>query len=85
MTFDSTLRQSSRIASWNTMPTSVSGRSTGLPPTVIEPAVCGTRPATILRMVVLPQPLGPTMATNSDCRMSRSMSAQASTGPSLVS
>ena len=30
MTFDSTSRQSSMIASWNTMPTSVCGRSTAL-------------------------------------------------------
>ena len=85
ITLESTSRQSSRIDSWNTMPTSVCGRSTRLPPTVISPAVYGTSPATILRMVVLPQPLGPTMATNSDWRMSRSTSAQASTAPSLVS
>src|SRR6476469_4069179 len=35
-------------------------------------------------IVVLPQREGPTMATNSDCRMSRLMSEQASTTPSLV-
>ena len=85
MTFEITSRQSSMIASWNTIPTSVCGRSTTLPPTVIVPEVYGTRPATILRMVVLPQPLGPTIATNSDCRMSRLTSTQASTAPPLVS
>src|SRR5215207_8193838 len=35
-------------------------------------------------MVVLPQPLGPTIATNSDCAISRSMSAHASTEPFRV-
>ena len=39
MTFASTSRQSSMIDSWNTMPTSVCGRSTRLPPTLIVPAV----------------------------------------------
>ena len=67
------------------MPTSVSGRSTLRPPTLISPALYGTSPATIFRMVVLPQPLGPTKATNSDWRTSRSTSAQACTAPSLVS
>src|SRR5450759_47283 len=36
-------------------------------------------------MVVLPQPLGPTIATNSDCLMSRLMSLQASIVPLFVS
>ncbi len=84
ITFDSTLRQSSMMASWNTMPTSVWGRSTSLSPIVMVPELYGIRPATILRMVVLPQPLGPTIATNSDCLMSMLTSAQASMTPSLV-
>jgi hypothetical protein len=44
----------------------------------------GTKPATILRMVVLPQPLGPTIATNSDCLMSMVTFAHASMAPLLV-
>ena len=67
------------------MPTSVSGRSTRRPPTVMLPEEYGSSPATIFMMVVLPQPLGPTIATNSDSRMSRLTSAQASTGPAPVS
>ena len=35
------------------------------------------RPASILRIVVLPHPLGPTIATNSDCLMSKLTSSQA--------
>src|ERR1044072_8340065 len=35
-------------------------------------------------MVVLPQPLGPTIATNSDCAISRVISPHASTTPFLV-
>jgi hypothetical protein len=59
-------------------------RATSLSPIVIVPELYGTKPATILRMVVLPQPLGPTMATNSDCLMSMVTSAHASIAPLLV-
>ena len=85
ITFPSTFRQSSMIESWNTMPTSVCGRSTTRPPTLIAPRLYGMSPATILRIVVLPHPLGPTIATNSDWRMSRVTSTHASTAPFLVS
>ena len=42
-------------------------------PTVIAPAVTGIRPDTSIISVLLPQPLGPTMATNSPAATSRSI------------
>ena len=44
MTLARTSRQSSMMASWNTMPTSVCGLSTRLPPTVIVPGGIGRKP-----------------------------------------
>jgi hypothetical protein len=64
-TFSITVRQGSRIGFWNTMPMSVRGAATTVPPTAILPALAGSRPAISLSSVLLPQPLGPTMVTNS--------------------
>ena len=50
------------------MPRSAPGPTTGCPCTSTSPAVggcCGGRPAISRRMVLLPQPLGPRMQTNS--------------------
>src|SRR6185312_3554845 len=50
---------------WNTTARSGPGAVTGRLPTVTVPAVGNSRPAAIRRHVVLPQPDGPTIATNS--------------------
>src|SRR3954470_8660939 len=50
------------------MPRSEPGAATSLPKTSTSPTVggcCGSRPAINLKMVLLPQPLGPKMQTNS--------------------
>ena len=47
--------------------------SPALPSMAISPPERGMRPATMLRMVLLPQPDGPRRATNSPCRMSNEM------------
>src|SRR5262245_26055696 len=52
-------------------PTVGLGPSTGIPLSRIRPSVGRSRPATRLRMVLFPQPDGPTTATNSPARTSR--------------
>src|SRR4051812_40351172 len=51
--------------------------STGLPPSTMLPASASRKPAIRLRVVVLPQPLGPSRVTNSPCSTRRSMPATA--------
>jgi len=48
---------------------------TGLPSTRIAPPVSVAKPSTAFKNVVLPQPLGPTIATSSPSNTCRSMSA----------
>src|SRR5215472_17582840 len=61
------------------MSRSLGGRSlTTVPPIMISPDVVSSRPAIILRVVLLPQPEGPTSTTNSSSAMSRSMPRTAS-------
>src|SRR6266849_796998 len=52
-------------------PTVGLGPSTGTPLSRMRPSLGRSRPATRLRMVLLPQPDGPTTATNSPARTSR--------------
>src|SRR5262245_35732238 len=52
-------------------PTVGLGPSTGMPLRRIRPSLGRSRPATRLRMVLFPQPDGPTTATNSPARTSR--------------
>src|SRR5262245_36182610 len=65
-TFSSAERQGSKVASWNTKPSSRLSRavSGGPPSTVTEPCVGGTRSATNRRRVDLPQPDGPRRLMN---------------------
>ena len=64
-TLSSTVRHFSSVGDWNTMPTPSGGACTDTPSSRTSPALGGRRPATIFISVVLPQPLGPTMDTNS--------------------
>jgi hypothetical protein len=50
---------------WNTTPIDGGGPCTTWPLTRTAPDVDGSSPATIFSSVLLPQPLGPTTATNS--------------------
>ena len=59
------VRHFSSTGAWKTMPTSAIGRVTVRPATVTAPTVAGRSPATMRSRVDLPQPLGPTSATNS--------------------
>ena len=54
------------------------------PSMAIEPADSGTIPAIILRIVLLPQPEGPTTETNSPCGMSKDTPSSAWMGPLRV-
>src|SRR6186713_891191 len=56
---------------WNTTERSGPGPVTALPPTLTTPVPGNSRPAAIRRQVVLPQPDGPTIVTNSLSRTSK--------------
>src|SRR5438876_237374 len=60
-----TVRHGSSEASWKTTARSGPGFVTAWPSTRMRPAVAAMRPSTTERNVVLPQPDGPTIATNS--------------------
>ena len=66
------------------MPALLTAPFTGAPPTVIVPVVAGIRPDTSISIVLLPQPLGPTIETNSPAAMSRSIAPSASTASPLA-
>src|SRR5215510_3242065 len=71
-TLSSTVRQGSRRGSWNTIPSRPdSGR-------VIVPLKSTSSPAMIRRIVVLPQPDGPTRAPTSLCPRSKQISRRTS-------
>src|SRR5579864_1274737 len=55
-----------------------------LPSIQISPAVGGTRPATIISSVVLPEPEGPSRVRNSPSRSSRVAPASAVTAPYVL-
>src|ERR1700761_6712090 len=61
------------------MPIRALSASTSRPATNTWPSVAASVPATSLRMVDLPQPEGPTSATNSPCAMRKEVSASAVT------
>src|ERR1051326_5700310 len=63
------------------MPSSCTGPATGLPATSIAPSVVGSSPAIMLSSVLLPQPLGPTIETNSPRPIVRLTSSTACTSP----
>src|SRR4029453_7525484 len=65
------VRHGSRRSFCSMKPTVGLGPSTGIPLRRIRPSVGRSRPATRLRIVLLPQPDGPTTATNSPARTSR--------------
>ncbi len=71
--FSHTLFHGNSANCWNTTARSGPGASTTTPPTFTVPVLGNSRPATIRMQVVLPQPDGPTIATNSFSRIVRSM------------
>ena len=77
MTLDSTVRQGKTASCWKTKPTSVPMPRTGSPPTRTSPSVGSSRPLTRVSVVDLPQPVGPTTATNSPRPTVRSSSRTA--------
>jgi hypothetical protein len=78
-TLASTVRQSSSTSRWNTMATLPTAPLTRAPSTSIVPVVGGISPDTSISNVLLPQPLGPTIETNSPAAIARSISASACT------
>src|SRR5690606_36956622 len=78
-TFSATVRQGNSANSWNTTPRSGPGPSTGRPSTRSSPAVTGSKPPTMCRNVLLPQPDGPTTVTNSPSPTTRLNPRTAST------
>ena len=79
-----TRRHGSSSAFWKTMPTSVCGPSTLRPDSSSSPPDDGSSPAIIFISVLLPQPEGPTTATNSPAWMVKSSGRSVSTSPSCV-
>ena len=71
------VRHGSKVAFWNAMPTMVSGPDTVSPSTRAVPESAGIRPETIFSSEDLPQPDGPTTATNSPRPMVSDASATA--------
>src|SRR5712671_6686866 len=63
-TLSNALFHGSSVESWNMTPMLVRGPVIGMPPAAMRPAVTDSRPPTIIRRVLLPQPEGPRTATN---------------------
>src|SRR5260370_39192179 len=76
-----TVRHGKRLSLWNTKPRSPPGLRTARPSSVTSPKLAGSRPATMRRNVVLPQPEGPTSAMNSPRSTARLMSCSARKSP----
>ena len=74
MTLSSTRRQGRRTGFWKAMPTFFRGAVTDRPSTRTVPRVAGRRPEISLSRVDLPQPLGPTKATEAPRETVRVMS-----------
>ena len=68
----------SKVGSWKTIPISARGCVIGVPPATILPSVTASRPAIIIRSVLLPQPLGPSRQTNSPFSMEKVAAVTAS-------
>ena len=77
----STVRQSSSTSRWNTMATLPTAPLTAAPPTSMVPVVAGISPEISISRVLFPQPLGPTIETNSPAPIARSISSRAWTSP----
>ena len=75
------VRQGRRFACWKMIPMSLRGFSIGVPSMSASPAVKGCRPVRPHSRVVLPQPLGPTMATKSPSSTVMEKFCRAFTGP----
>ena len=73
----SVVRHGSSVGAWKAMPTNLSGPVTRCPATVTEPRVGGLRPVVSFMNVDLPQPDGPTIATNSPGRIVSEISSTA--------
>src|SRR5258708_1569145 len=69
-TFSRTFSHGKTPFSWKTKIRRRSGPRTGSSSTSASPKVASRKPATILSKVDFPQPLGPTMQTNSPCATS---------------
>ncbi|CFW12448.1 Uncharacterised protein [Bordetella pertussis] len=74
------MSQGNSAASWNTTPRSGPGRATAPPPTRSSPPDGASNPAIRLSRVDLPQPDGPSSATNSPSATCRSIWSSACTG-----
>ena len=70
----------SRVGSWSMIPNSRRGPVTGSPPAKISPPVMLSIPPIIISSVLLPQPLGPSSATNSPSATEKSAFRTASSG-----
>ena len=72
-TFSITVSHGKRAKDWNTIAVRVFTPFSGRPPTRTVPAEGRSTPVTMRRIVLLPQPEGPTRERNSPSRTSRSM------------
>src|SRR4051812_20305202 len=84
-TFSRVVRQGKVDSSWKTMPIERCEPRTTSPSTRTPPSYSSIRPPMMLKRVVLPQPDGPMMETNSPACTSKEKFSMASTGPSAVS
>jgi hypothetical protein len=78
-TLSSALFHGSKVGSWNMMPVSARGWVRAWPAMPIVPWLGASRPAIIIKSVLLPQPDGPRRATNSPALMANELGATAST------
>src|SRR5580698_8377995 len=83
MALASTVRHGRRLSFWNTKPRSLPGSRTARPSSRTSPALACSRPATMRKNVVLPQPLGPTTEMNSPRSTVRPMPRKASRSPNV--
>ena len=81
MTLFNVVRHGSMVGFWNAMPTIFSGPVTARPATVTLPPLGGSRPVISFIKEDLPQPEGPTTATNSPRAKLMLASERASTPP----
>ena len=75
-----TVRQGNNASSWNNMLTWLEGRVTTSPSSTTRPLVGCSKPANTRNNVLFPQPLGPTIVTNSPRAISRQAAARRERG-----
>src|SRR5215467_8920189 len=80
-TLSRTVRHGKSTGDWKTTPMSRRGPMIGVPWSFTSPRLAGSNPARIFRSVDLPQPEGPTTATNSPSATVKSMPSSATTVP----